>query len=104
MDSSNECRRQSIAFALHCFAANSKTFERIEDLTQVAVSEQASANAINQSKTNISTALERALQSFEPNDLKRLVLLSDGNEKSGHTGGTDSLGSASRTSKSLPCR
>jgi len=65
------------------FAANSKSFDRIEDLTQVAVSQQANANAINQSKTNISAALERALQSFEPHNLKRLVLLSDGNENQG---------------------
>ncbi len=42
-----------------------------------------SRNAIDQSQTDIAAAMERALRSFAPNHLKRLVLVSDGNENSG---------------------
>jgi Ca-activated chloride channel homolog len=65
------------------FAGNSIGFERLEDLTQVSVSSQASRNAVDQSQTNIAAAVERALRSFSPDHLKRLVLVSDGNENAG---------------------
>jgi len=65
------------------FAANSKGFDRLEELTQVAVASQAGRNAIDQSQTDIAAALEHALQSFAPEQLKRIVLVSDGNENAG---------------------
>jgi len=65
------------------FGGNAKGFDRLEDLTHVAVSSEANRNAIDQSQTDIAAAIERALRSFAPNHLKRLVLISDGNENSG---------------------
>ena len=65
------------------FGGNAKAFDRLDDLTHVAVSTQANQNAIDQSQTDIAAAVERGLRSFAPNHLKRLVLISDGNENSG---------------------
>ncbi|HLQ76320.1 MAG TPA: vWA domain-containing protein, partial [Terriglobia bacterium] len=65
------------------FASNSKGFEHLDDLTQVAVSSEASRNAIDQSRTDIASALERAILTFAPDHLKRLVLLTDGNDNVG---------------------
>ncbi|HET9130103.1 MAG TPA: VWA domain-containing protein, partial [Terriglobia bacterium] len=65
------------------FGGNAKGFDRLEDLTHVAVSSQANGVAIDQSQTDIAGAMERALRSFAPNHLKRLVLVSDGNENRG---------------------
>ena len=38
---------------------------------------------LDQSKSDLSAALDAAMRSFAPNHLKRVVLLSDGNENSG---------------------
>jgi Ca-activated chloride channel homolog len=65
------------------FGGNSMGFEQLDDLTHVAVSSQANRNAVDQSQTDIASAVERAIRSFAPNHLKRLVLVSDGNENSG---------------------
>lgn len=68
------------------FASNSISFETLEDLTQVSVSNHAGRggrDAIDQSETNIASALNGALHQFAPDHLKRLVLISDGNETSG---------------------
>ena len=65
------------------FGGNSIGFEQLEDLTHVAVSSQANRNAVDQSQTDIAAAMERAMRSFAPHHLKRLVLVSDGNENSG---------------------
>src|SRR5207248_2472068 len=43
-----------------------------------------SRGSIDQSGTNIEDAIDNAIRSFAPHHLKRLVLLSDGNENSGH--------------------
>jgi len=77
-DSGNPSDSRFIAFG-----GNSLGFERLEDLTHVAVSSQTSRNAVDQSQTDIAAALERAMRSFAPNHLKRLVLVSDGNENAG---------------------
>ncbi len=65
------------------FASNSLGFHELKEMTQVPVSAHASPNAIDQSQTNIAAAVERAIRGFAPNPLKRLVLMSDGNENSG---------------------
>jgi len=65
------------------FAANSMTFEKLDDLSHVTVSNRAGRDAIDQSKTDIAAGLESAMRSFAPNHLKRLILISDGNENSG---------------------
>jgi len=68
------------------FASNSISFDSLEALTQVSVSTRASPvgqDTIDQSETNIASALDGALHHFAPDRLKRFVLISDGNETSG---------------------
>ncbi len=68
------------------FASNSISFDSLDALTQVSVSNHAGRggrDAIDQSETNIASALDGALHHFAPDHLKRLVLISDGNETSG---------------------
>src|SRR5262249_46574449 len=66
------------------FAANSTVFENLDHLKAVQVASTASRGSIDQSGTNIENAIDTAIRSFAPHHLKRLVLLSDGNENSGH--------------------
>ena len=68
------------------FASNSISFDSVDALTQVSVSNHAGRGGretIDQSETNIASALDGALHHFAPDHLKRLVLISDGNETSG---------------------
>ena len=66
------------------FGRNSAVFENLEQLKNVDVSGQPGrTGSVDQSGTNIHDALERAIQSFAPHDLKRLVLITDGNENTG---------------------
>ena len=68
------------------FAANSISFDSLDDLTQVSVSNhdiRGVRKTIDQSDTDIASALDGALHHFAPDHLKRLVLISDGNETSG---------------------
>jgi Ca-activated chloride channel homolog len=68
------------------FASNSISFKSLNELTQVSVSNhggQTGQNLIDQSETNIASALDDALHRFAPYHLKRLVLISDGNDTSG---------------------
>ncbi len=66
------------------FGANSQVFETVDQLKSVSVSGKAAAGSIDQSGTDFEDAVDRALRSFAPHHLKRLVLVSDGNENSGH--------------------
>src|SRR6266516_3624607 len=78
------------------FAANSTVFESLDQLKKVNVTltrPQAALQAslqsgerasIDQSATDIEGAIDTAIRSFAPHHLKRLVLISDGNENSGH--------------------
>jgi uncharacterized membrane protein len=65
------------------FAANATVFDKVEQMKEVQVASNASRGSIDQSATNIEDALDTAIRSFAPHHLKRLVLLSDGNENSG---------------------
>ena len=68
------------------FASNFIPFDSLDDLIQVSVSSHAdrtARNSIDQSETDIASALDGALHHFAPDHLKRLVLISDGNETSG---------------------
>ena len=65
------------------FASNSIQFETLDQLKNVQVTDKAVAGSIDQSGTNIGDAIDEALRSFAPYHLKRLVLLTDGNENSG---------------------
>ena len=66
------------------FAANSTVFETLDQLKVVEVANQSSRGSIDQSATDIEGAIDTAIRSFAPHHLKRLVLISDGNENSGH--------------------
>ena len=65
------------------FAANAGIFDKLDQLKEVQVATTASRGSIDQSGTNIENAIDSAIRSFAPHHLKRLVLLSDGNENSG---------------------
>src|SRR5262245_47049755 len=65
------------------FASNATVFEKLDGLKQVHVASNASGGSIDQSGTNIENAIDSAIRSFAPHHLKRLVLVSDGNENSG---------------------
>jgi Ca-activated chloride channel family protein len=66
------------------FAGNSVLLETIDQLKTVQVSNRSLTGSIDQSGTDIEDAVDRALRSFAPHHLKRLVLVTDGNENSGH--------------------
>lgn len=65
------------------FAANTAVVETVDRLRTVRIADTGD-DAVNQCATSIERALESALQHFAPNHLKRLVLLTDGNENTGH--------------------
>ena len=65
------------------FGANSLQFGSVDELKKVQISNWEARGALNQSETDLSGALDHALRSFAPNHLKRVVLVSDGNENSG---------------------
>jgi uncharacterized membrane protein len=65
------------------FASNSILFENLDQLKNVQVTNTTAAGSIDQTSTNIEDAVGQALGSFAPHHLKRLVLLTDGNENSG---------------------
>jgi len=65
------------------FGSNSIEIPNTDALKQIQVSNWGSQGTLDQNGTNISGALDRALRSLAPNHLKRIVLLSDGNENSG---------------------
>ncbi len=65
------------------FAANSLVFEELDELRTVQVTNIPTEGAIDQSATDLEGALTQASRSFAPNHLKRLVLISDGNENVG---------------------
>ncbi len=75
------------------FGGNSGVFDSLDQLksVNVALTRAPAAAAvsqkervIDQSGTDIEGAIETAIRSFAPHHLKRLVLVSDGNENSGH--------------------
>src|SRR5436309_13343958 len=69
------------------FGANAAVFDSLDRLKTVRVSENPGPDQISQNATNIEGAVEKALQNFAPHHLKRLVLITDGNENLGHMTG-----------------
>jgi uncharacterized membrane protein len=65
------------------FGANSMQFGSVEELKKVQVSNWGDRGVLDQSKTDLSGALDRAVRGFAPNHLKRAVLITDGNDNSG---------------------
>ena len=65
------------------FASNPQVFDSIDGLRSVQVSDRETEGAIDQSATNLEDAVDRAIGSFAPHHLKRLVILSDGSQNEG---------------------
>src|SRR5437667_8506215 len=68
------------------FGENARVFDSLDRLEAVGVAEGPSddaGDAIHQNATNIEMAVDNALQNFAPHHLKRLVLITDGNENQG---------------------
>jgi Ca-activated chloride channel homolog len=65
------------------FARNSIQLGALDQLKDVQVTDETVAGSIDQSGTNVEQAIDDALRSFARDHLKRLVLLTDGNENSG---------------------
>jgi Ca-activated chloride channel homolog len=63
------------------FAANAAAFDTLDEARQVRIAE------IGEAATSVEGALESALQNFAPHHLKRLVLMTDGNENIGRMTG-----------------
>ncbi|HYR42206.1 MAG TPA: VWA domain-containing protein, partial [Terriglobia bacterium] len=66
------------------FGENAAVFDSPDQLEAAGVAEDPGRDAIGQNATNIETAIDSALQNFAPHHLKRLVLITDGNENRGH--------------------
>src|SRR5437773_5162939 len=65
------------------FGANAAAFDTLNQVRTVSIGEKPGTGAIAQSATNIEGAIENALENFAPHHLKRLVLMTDGNENLG---------------------
>ena len=66
------------------FGGSAQAVSSAEGIRSVEVSTDGTDRSINQSLTNLESAFSRALRSFDPRYLKRLVLITDGNENSGN--------------------
>jgi Ca-activated chloride channel homolog len=66
------------------FASNSIVFDKLDEMKHVPVSMQSTPGSVDKSRTDIASAIDRAIHSFAPNHLKRIVLVSDGNDNSGN--------------------
>ena len=65
------------------FAANSLVLDSLEELRTVQVSGREIEGAVDQSATNLEGSLNRAIGQLAPHHLKRIVMLTDGNENAG---------------------
>jgi len=65
------------------FGKSARNVGREEGNRGVGASSDGANGSINQSATDLETAVAQALRSFDPRYLKRLVLITDGNENAG---------------------
>ena len=70
--------------AFIAFGGSARAVATAEGIRSVEVSADGANRSINQSVTNLEAAVARALRSFDPRYLKRLVLITDGNENAGN--------------------
>src|SRR5436190_15785123 len=57
------------------YAANAAVFDKLDQLKAVHVANTSSGGSIDQSSTNIESAIDTAIRAFAPHHLKHLVLL-----------------------------
>ena len=77
-------RGDPVHAAFLAFGGSARAVATAEGIRSVEVSADGANRSINQSVTNLEAALSRALRSFDPRYLKRLVLITDGNENAGN--------------------
>jgi len=65
------------------FGGSARSVSSAAAIRGVEVSDDGSNRSIDRSATNLETAVAQALRTFDPRYLKRLVLITDGNENSG---------------------
>ena len=65
------------------FAGSARSVAGPDDIRGVEVSAGGADRSIDQSATNLEAAVAQALRRFDPRYLKRLVLITDGNENAG---------------------
>ena len=65
------------------FAGSAANVATPEEIRTVEVSTDGADRSINQQATNLEVAVRQSLRSFDPRYLKRLVLITDGNENTG---------------------
>ena len=65
------------------FGGSALSVPTAEGIRSVPVSADGANSSIDRSATNLETAVAQALRTFDPRYLKRLVLITDGNENSG---------------------
>ena len=70
--------------AFIAFGGSARAVATPEGIRSVEVSADGANGSINQSVTNLEAAMTRAFRSFDPRYLKRLVLITDGNENAGN--------------------
>ena len=70
--------------AFLAFGGSAKTVASAEGIRSVDVSPDGANRSIKQSATNLEAAMTRAFRSFDARYLKRLVLITDGNETEGN--------------------
>ena len=70
--------------AFIAFGGSARAVPSVEGIRTVEVSNDGANRSINQSVTNLEAAVTRAFRSFDSRYLKRLVLITDGNENAGN--------------------
>ena len=70
--------------AFLAFGGSARAAATAEAIRSVEVSADGANRSINQGATNLESVMARAFRSFDPRYLKRLVLISDGNETAGN--------------------
>ena len=70
--------------AFIAFGGSARAVATVEGIRSVEVSADGANRSINQSVTNLEAAVTRGIRSFDPRYLKRLVLITDGNENAGN--------------------
>ena len=70
--------------AFLAFGGSARAAATAEGIRSVEVSADGANRSINQGATNLESVMARAFRSFDPRYLKRLVLITDGNENAGN--------------------
>jgi uncharacterized membrane protein len=70
--------------AFLAFGSSARAVATAEGIRSVEVSADGANRSINQGATNLESVMARAFRSFDPRYLKRLVLITDGNENAGN--------------------